>query len=377
VLRKGLFWIHLTVGLAAGLVIFIMCVTGALLGFERQIVAWADRGSFHVVPPAGAQKLGAEALLAKLPEAPSTLTMRSDPSEPVEAGFGRERTVYLNPYTGAVLGEGSKGVHKFFTQVTDWHRWLATTVENRATGRGLTGACNLLFLFLILSGPFLWLPRRLSWKHVRPVILLRIRASGKARDWNWHNVLGIWSTAPLAIIVASSVVMSYPWANNLLYTLTGTQPPQQTGRGPGGPRRERRAPNFSGLDGLWARAEKQVPEYRSISLRLDGPPAFTIDWGSGGQPQKRATLTFDRRTGEVQRWEPFSSFNTGRRLRSYARFGHTGEVGGIPGQIVASAASASGAFLVYTGIARAIRRLLAWRARRTARVEVGEAVGSK
>jgi hypothetical protein len=52
-------------------------------------------------------------------------------------------------------------------------------------------------------------------------------------------------------------------------------------------------------------------------------------------------------------------------------------VGGIPGQIVASAASASGAFLAYTGIALAIRRLLAWRARRTARVEVGEAVGSK
>jgi len=385
VLRKCLFWTHLVAGIAAGIVIFIMCVTGVLLGFERQIVAWADRGPYRIAPAAGAQKLGAEALLAKLPEAPSTLTLRSDPSEPAEAGFGRERTVYLNPYTGAILGEGSKGVHEFFTQVTNWHRWLAMTVDNRATGRAITGACNLLFLFLILSGPFLWLPRRLSWQHVRPVLLLRVRASGKARDWNWHNVLGIWSFVPLALIVASSVVMSYSWANNLLYSLTGTQPPPQTGRGPGapggprggGPRGERRAPNYSGLDRLWAQAEKQVHEYRSISLRLEGPPTFTIDSGDGGQPQKRATLTFDRRTGEIQRWEPFSSFNTGRRLRSYARFAHTGEVGGMPGQIVASAATASGAFLTYTGLALSLRRLLGWRTRRRTRVDVREAVSSR
>jgi uncharacterized iron-regulated membrane protein len=379
VLRKSLFWIHLSAGAAAGIVVLIMCVTGVLLGFERQILAWADRGAYRSAPAPGRQRLDVEALLAKLPDAPSSITLRSDPTEPAEAGFGRERTVYLNPYTGSILGEGSKRAHDFFQQVTNWHRWLAAGTENRAAGRAITGASNLLFLLLILSGPFLWLPRKFSRQHLKPILVPRLSLAGKARDFNWHNALGIWSAGPLAIVVASSVVMSYGWANNLLYTLTGTQAPQSGGLRPAGPRGgrgEKRLPNYAGLDELWLRAEKQVPNYRSISLRLEGAPAFTIDSGSGGQPDRRATLTFNRRTGEVVSWEPFSKLNAGRRLRSYARFAHTGEAGGLAGQVAASAASASGAFLAYTGLALALRRLHAWRVRRAAKTPEAAAVAS-
>jgi uncharacterized iron-regulated membrane protein len=375
-MRKVLFWIHLTAGVTAGIVVFIMCVTGVLLGFERQILAWADRGAYRWTPSSGEQRLGVEALLAKLPEAPATFTLHRDSAEPAEASYGRDRTVYLNPYSGTILGDGSKRTHDFFQQVTNWHRWLATGTESRTTGRAVTGAANFLFLLLILSGPFLWLPRILRWQSVRPVLLPRLRLSGKARDFNWHNSLGIWSAVPLAIIVASSVVMSYAWANNLLYRMTGTEAPQQGARAGGGggprgePRGEQRPPNYAGLDQLWARAEKQVPGYQSISLRLDAAAVFTIDSGTGGQPDRRATLALNRRTGEVVSWEPFSSLSSGRRLRSYARFAHTGEAGGLVGQAVASAATASGAFLAYTGIALALRRLLAWRSRKRQALQV-------
>src|SRR5262249_6249514 len=134
-LRKCLFWIHLSAGVIAGIVVFVMCVTGVLLGFERQIVAWADRGAYRTIPPPGAQRLGVEALLAKLPDPPSALTLRTDPAEPAEAAYGRDRTVYLNVYTGAILGEGSKRTHDFFQVVTNLHRWLTTNAENRAVGK--------------------------------------------------------------------------------------------------------------------------------------------------------------------------------------------------------------------------------------------------
>ena len=42
------------------------------------------------------------------------------------------------------------------------------------------------------------------------------------------------------------------------------------------------------------------------------------------------------------------------------RFAHTGEVLGIPGQTVAGLVSAGGVVLVWTGIALALRRFLAW-----------------
>lgn len=91
---------------------------------------------------------------------------------------------------------------------------------------------------------------------------------------------------------------------------------------------------------------------------------FTIDQGNGGQPQKRSQLTLDRKTGEVVRWEPFSSYTTGRKLRSFLRFAHTGEVAGLAGQTIAGLASLGGAFLVWTGISLALRRFRAWLGRR-------------
>jgi uncharacterized iron-regulated membrane protein len=95
------------------------------------------------------------------------------------------------------------------------------------------------------------------------------------------------------------------------------------------------------------------------------PVAFTIDEGDGGQPQKRSTLTLDASTGAIVRWEPFSSLSAGRRLRSYLRFAHTGEVLGLFGQTIAGLASAGAAVLVWTGLALAWRRLWAWRQRRS------------
>jgi uncharacterized iron-regulated membrane protein len=97
----------------------------------------------------------------------------------------------------------------------------------------------------------------------------------------------------------------------------------------------------------------------------DAPVSFTIDKGTGGEPHKRAQLVLKRTSGEVIRWEPFNSYSTGRRLRSFLRFAHTGEVGGIIGQTIAGLASLGGAFLVWTGLSLALRRLRGWMKRRS------------
>jgi uncharacterized iron-regulated membrane protein len=90
-----------------------------------------------------------------------------------------------------------------------------------------------------------------------------------------------------------------------------------------------------------------------------GPLTFTIDRGSG-RPDQRYQVTLDRRTAEVVRWEPFSSYNTGRRIRTWFRFLHTGEAGGIAGETVAGIASTGAAMLAWTGICLALRRWSRW-----------------
>jgi len=390
--RKVLFWSHLTVGVIAGLVILTMSVTGVLLTYERQIAYWADTRGYRVEPPSSqASRLSVETLLARASEtqpgvAITTVTLRAGASEPAAiglagppgAGPGGGRTIFVNPYTGVVLGEGSKKVRGFFHIVTDWHRWLGAHGASRNTARAITGACNLGFLFIVASGIYLWWPRKRNWAQFKSILWFRRGLPGKARDFNWHNVIGFWSFAPLFIVVLSAVVISYQWAGNLVYRVVGENPPArapQPGQTPGnaGPQRDGAArrdatPPLDNLDGLWARAAQQVSGWRSISLRMptssDAPLTFTIDQGDGGQPQKRAQLTLDRKTGEVVRWEPFSSYTTGRKLRSFLRFAHTGEVAGIAGQTIAGLVSLGGAFLVWTGLALAWRRFRAWLRRR-------------
>jgi uncharacterized iron-regulated membrane protein len=390
--RKVLFWCHLTVGVIAGVVILIMSATGVLLTYERHITYWADTRNYHIAAPSlEANRLSVEALIAKAREARpdttvTTVILRAGATEPAAiglagnpgAGPGGGGAIFLDPYTGATLGEGSKGVRDFFHVLTDWHRWLGASGASRNTARAVTGACNLGFLFIVASGIYLWWPRKRNWSQFKNILWFKRGLPGKARDFNWHNVIGFWSFTPLFIVVFSGVVISYQWAGNLVYRAVGEIPPQQRGPGqpPGnaGPRRggtERRdaASPLVNLDGLYARAAQQVPGWRSLSLRMpdspDAPLTFTIDQGDGGQPHKRAQLTLDRKTGEVTRWEPFSSYTTGRKLRSFLRFAHTGEVAGIVGQTVAGLASLGGAFLVWTGISLALRRLRSWLERRS------------
>jgi PepSY-associated TM region len=51
VIRKALFWLHLSAGGTAGSFIFIMAVTGVMLAFERQVIAFVDRDLRFVTNP--------------------------------------------------------------------------------------------------------------------------------------------------------------------------------------------------------------------------------------------------------------------------------------------------------------------------------------
>ena len=377
-LRTVVFWCHLVTGATVGLVVLVMSVTGALLAYQRQLTAWADARSLDVAPPPpGARRLPADSLLARVRAAsagvPTAVTWRSAPGAPVEVAFGRERTLFVDAYTGEVLGEGARSLRAFFRRVTELHRWLGTADEHRTLGRAFTGGANLAFLFLVLSGCFLWWPRRWTRAAFRNVTLFRRGLSGKARDFNWHHVIGLWSALPLAVVVLSGVVISYPWASDLVYRSVGEVPPPRAAR-PGGSGERGAAPSDAGGahptvdDRLLSRARARLAGWRSITLPLTGATdsalTFTLDRGTGGQPQARAQLTLERATGREVKWEPFGAGTPGRRLRSVLRFAHTGEVLGLPGQTVAGLVSLGAAVLVWTGLALAWRRFRAWRGRR-------------
>jgi uncharacterized iron-regulated membrane protein len=380
-LRPLLFWPHLVAGVLAGALILVMSVTGVLLTYERQMIEWSNSDLRSQAAP-GATRLPIEQVVASFQQAqpalaPASVAVGSEADDAVIVSAG-QRTFYLDAYSGRLLGEGRQGMRQFMSDMRAWHRWLAYEGEARTTARLYTGWSNLLFLFVICSGLYLWLPRKWSWQHLRPVIWFMAGARGKPRDFNWHNTIGFWTLVPLFIVVISAVPISFPWASDLVYRMAGEEPPAggrrggggeagREGRGRGG--REARV-STDGLDGMLQRAAQQERDWQTMTVRLPesarGPVSVAIDRGDGGQPQLRSTLTLDR-SGSVVRYETFADQGPGRRLRSLMRFAHTGEVLGIPGQTVAGIATAGSVVLVWTGVALALRRLRSWLARRRSR----------
>ncbi len=357
-IRKTLFWLHLTAGVSAGLVILVMSVTGVLLAFEKQVIAFAERDLRATAAEAAGAPLRPSRLVSAAAAAapdgkPSNLVVRSDRLAPVAIAFGRERTLFVNPYTGAVLGQGATGVRGFFEATKSLHRWLAMKGEARERGKAITGAATLVFFFIVLSGLVLWIPRRRA--------LFRRGLRGRARDFHWHHVFGIWAFLPLVAIVFSALVISYPWASALVYRAFGSTPPkQQDAAGQRGGGRL----DLAALDRLSAAARAEAgrvaPAWKSLSLRLPisqkGPVTFALDEGSGGRPDKRSQLLVDPRTARLVEHKTYARQEAGQKARSWLRWIHTGEAGGIAGQLVAMLASGAAMMLVYTGLALALRR---------------------
>lgn len=393
--HRLIFWGHLIAGLVAGVVILSMAVTGLLISYETQLMEWANRGLRVTPPAADTPRLDIETLVARVRETkpglnPSGITWKADPAMPVTLSVGREGVFFADPYTGRLLGEGDHAWHDFFHAATDWHRFLTGTGLSKEAGKAITGAGCLVFGVLLISGIYLWWPRHWRWANVRAVIFFNRDLKGRARNWNWHNVFGFWSAIPLLFIILTGLVMSYTWANNLLYTMTGNVPPPPRApggpgggmggprpeggprgeggqRGPGGGERggfERPAsppPALTGLEPLLAQARQQIPDWRSLSLRMPVKPGdpfpVMVDRGGRGEVHRRTMLNLDTAQGKViASPDDLSQQNLGRRLRMYARFLHTGELFGVIGQTVAALCTLATILLVWTGFALAWRR---------------------
>ncbi|SRR5216683_113069 len=370
--RKVFFWLHLSVGCLAGLVILAMSVTGAVLAFERPIKAHIDAPVVLQGQADASQRLPIDTVLAPLKNngqgIPTELVVHSQATTPTEARYGRSKTLFLNPWTAEIIGQPSEVAEHFFSVVERFHRSLGLGMQS-AVGRGMTGAGNLVFLVLLLSGMYLWLPKVFNLASLRNRLTFRSGLQGRAREWNWHNVIGIWTAVPLLFIVITGIIISYPWASSQLFKMTGSQPPTRGWRGEA---RSRQTPDrdrsssplaqVRSLNDIVLIARQQVPGWNSITIEVpeaqDRTVNVSIDMSVGGQPEKASQLVINRQSGRIETAKRFSDNNLGTKLRAWARFTHTGEEFGLVGETIAALACVGAVMLVWTGLSMAIRRAL-------------------
>jgi uncharacterized iron-regulated membrane protein len=172
--------IHLYLSLAAGLVILIACITGAILVFEKDMQMAFNKERYFVDP--GTNPLSAGEMSAKVQEAYPDVKVNgiklykntsrsaevsitiSAKKQKATAGIEQKKspapskrepayTVFVNPYTGAVLDKYAYN-ETFFYQVFALHRWLLGGSDS--IGKYIVGIATLIFLFIILTGIILW-----------------------------------------------------------------------------------------------------------------------------------------------------------------------------------------------------------------------------
>ena len=370
-LRRAIFWIHLAVGVTGAIMILMMAVTGVILTYEAQLDRWALR-DYRADPAPDIAPLGIDELIARVVgKQPAGLvasvTLERDPREPAVVDLDDGATLYADRFTGEPLGDGNTRTRRFLRSVMYWHRWFALEGEYRIVGRTIMATANVGFLFLLVSGVYLWWPstgRRAAW---RQALWFRRGLGGRARDFNWHNVIGFWSAVPLAVIVFSGATISYQWAADLVHRLAGDTPPFQTS-----PRSfesvaqnepsvtpDPAAPSVA-LQALVASAITETPGWRTITISVPpsirDPVVVAVDRGTGRQPSKSEDLLFDRATGELVGRGGYPTFSRGFKVRRWLRFAHTGEVYGVVGQSIAGVVSLGVAVMVWTGLAMSWRR---------------------
>lgn len=366
-IRRAVFWTHLTVGVIAGLVILMMSVTGVILTYERQIVAWIDKSqpvscSENCVKPEMGE-LYAAAVAATGNPSP-TLTVYSDPARPVLARAGRGTQYLLDPYDGSVIREGYSATDDFFGLIMRIHRWFALEGDARGVGKDITGASNLLFLGLLLSGIYLWLPQVWTKAVLRARMLLNLKPkNGKIRDFNWHHAFSFWAFIPLFFLITTATVFNYDWANQLVYGAFGESPPSRGRSSEEAPPAPAQPQSTDALvTSAMSLAESyEASDWHSVAITIpeDGATAsFRFDRSIGGQPSKVLSFEVDRGSAEMASALLFSDRTPGQQARFIFRFLHTGEVLGFFGQTIAGLASLAACFLVWSGLALAWRRLV-------------------
>ncbi|RZK58301.1 MAG: PepSY domain-containing protein [Pedobacter sp.] len=227
-LKKLNAWLHLWLGLASGIIVVILGITGCILVFEQEIRSLSSPW-LHVEKPAKGTYLPPSALYKEVKKALPEKEIRS------VWYHGANRTahfsindsdsmIYVNPYTAQIVAMVDH--EDFFHEIDEGHRhlWLPENI-----GRPIVGWATFIFFILLITGLILWWPKNLKKSNVDKSFKVKWKAKFKRVNYDLHNVFGFYSLLLALLMAVTGLIMSFSWFNNSMYWLTGgdTNKPKQ------------------------------------------------------------------------------------------------------------------------------------------------------
>lgn len=367
--------IHLYLSLVAGLIFFLECLTGCLLVFEDEITEFVHHDRFYVDQPQ-AERLPLDRLLPLIEqqltnrEKIANLTVFASGNRTVEVKLekvqqekghkagkdmngqeiagkdnrgekapteklkGRRNPggdiVYVDPYTGKLQERVDPQAGTFFKTMLKLHQTLL--LNN--IGKTILGVSTFIVLVILLSGIILWWPKNINILKNR----LKVKTSGswKRINHDLHVVLGFYCSFFLLVFLVTSLPWSFKWANEALYSMTGSKPPT----------RERI--QLAAWDGklrlnveeMLQMAKSELPDAPYWRLTLpDGKRSDPVQVTS---PNTRVLhrngfdqIAIDPYVGKIVKIDRHELSPGGWQLRRYMKPVHTGSIGGLPTKILA------------------------------------------
>ena len=81
----------------------------------------------------------------------------------------------------------------------------------------------IIFIALILSGLYLWLPKKLKSRALKQRLILSSKYKNKsARNYQWHNVFGFYMAPVLFILAFTAIFFSFKWPGQTLKQYVST-----------------------------------------------------------------------------------------------------------------------------------------------------------
>ena len=365
--RKLFRKLHLWLSLPFGLIIMTTCLTGALLVFEKEITELVRHDSY-TIPVRKTQRLSLQSLLERVArETPdsvqiTSVTIPSDFRRAYTVGLSKPRRagVLVDPYTGKIVGQS--GRLPFFTTVRELHRWLLDSMkpdsEGIFWGRVIVGTSTLLFVFILLTGLFLWWPKKLKGVGKRLKISLR---HGRQRLFtDLHTVGGVYVFVLLLAMAMTGLTWSFEWYRTGFYKVFGAEM-AEAGKGDKGPKKDKSkdAPREEGAEQAklpasyiyWEEVVEYVIEvseadYTEITVK-DGE--VEVPLAGLGNSRAADSFRFDKKTGQMTEYKAYREAKRDKKLRGWIYSIHTGTWGGLFTRICYVLAALFGASLPLTG----------------------------
>ena len=340
-MKKLWFQLHWFVGITAGTVLMVIGLTGAALAFREQILDALNPGVRNVAvqsaPVLGPQQVLLAAKAAKPHERITTIMLYDTPGASArvsltpQPGQRKGETIYLNPYSGALMPELAG--EDFFEWVEQLHRFLLLP---RDPGKMVSGTLAFCLMGLALSGLYLRWPRRVwNW---RTWLTFDLRMKGRSFLWGLHSVVGTWVMVVFLMFTASGVYWAFDPIRDLADGWMGTlRPPREAAAAkPKAPKPS--AAEMADMSAGWETFKHNAPDWQMAVVRVPERAAqpLQILWVAKDAPHLRArsSMSINLQTGALLKSELYADKPLGARFQSTIYPLHLGTYFGVAGQII-------------------------------------------